>query len=73
MIDQKTKETYELPAEGFIRAGDVAKLLSIGRSTLHAWCACGRFPKAVQIGPQAARWNVKVVRQWIEERSGGAV
>ncbi|MGF6936962.1 putative DNA-binding transcriptional regulator AlpA [Paraburkholderia sp. UCT70] len=71
-MTEKSRGAYTMPAEGLIRADDVAKVLSIGLSTLHAWCAIGRFPKAVQIGPQAARWNVKVVRQWIEERSGGA-
>ena len=70
-MTEKSSGTYTMPAEGFIGAAELCKVLAIGRSTLYSWCACGRFPKALQIGPQAARWNVKTVRQFIEDRSNG--
>jgi len=43
---------------------EVSTRLGIGRSTLWAWVAQGRFPAPVKIGPRASRWTDSSIRQW---------
>lgn len=71
MTKPKSKETYTMPAEGFIRAAQFAQVLSISESTLRQWVADGDVPKPVRLGPKASAWNVQLVRAWISERSRG--
>ena len=72
MTKRKNQEPYTMPPEGFIRAAQVARVLSISESTLRQWIADGVVPKPIQLGPKASAWNVDVVRAWIADRSTSA-
>lgn len=43
---------------------EVSAMLGIGRSTLWAWVAQGRFPAPLKIGPRTSRWSDRVIQQW---------
>ena len=51
----------------FMRAKEVMATLGIGKSTLYAWIAAGKFPKPVQLpGGGATAWVSTEVAAWME-------
>lgn len=47
-----------------VDADTVAKLLSISKSSLHAFNATGQLPKPVRLG-RAVRWNLEELKAWV--------
>lgn len=45
------------------------RLGGITRSTLWRWVKAGRFPKPVQLGPQAVGWLEHEIDAWLEARA----
>jgi len=52
----------------FIKLNTVADRVGLGRSTLLAWEATGRFPRAVRLSPTVRVWLEEDVDNWILER-----
>ena len=59
--------SFTLPATGYARLPVVAGVSSIAHSTVWKWCAQGRFPKPVKIGPNCSAWRVSDVRAWLAD------
>ncbi|WP_085044710.1 helix-turn-helix transcriptional regulator [Aeromonas salmonicida] len=59
----------ELPIDGFVRAGTLAKVLGISVVTVWRWSAAGKLPKPVKISGKVTGWPVADVRAWIAEKS----
>ena len=51
----------------FIRATEVAKRLSIAKSTLYLWISRDFFPKPTKLGVTAV-WRNSKVTQWILDK-----
>ena len=51
-----------------LRPKDVCERLRIGRSTLYAWVAQGRFPRQVRYGVRAVGWRSDDVERWLKSR-----
>ena len=66
-----TSNGYVLPAEGFVRLGDVLKVVPVGRSSWWAGVAAGRYPSPVKLGPRTTAWRVDDIRRLIGELSEG--
>lgn len=50
----------------FMRAKEVTAAIGIGKSTLYAWAAAGKFPKPVQLpGGGATAWVSTEVAAWM--------
>lgn len=60
-------ENITLPAEGFVRAKVLHKILGIGLATFYDYVADGRFPRGIKLSPRVTAWNVADVRRWIAE------
>jgi len=52
----------------FIRLESVAAQVGMGKSTLLAWEATGRFPRAVRLSPTLRVWLQDDVDSWILEQ-----
>lgn len=61
----KTKTTIELPQEGFIRAGTLAKVLGVAVVTVWRWSAKGTFPQPVKLSMRVTAWRAEEVRAWM--------
>ena len=49
----------------FLRLAEVASLTTMGESTILAWEATGKFPRAVRISPGKRVWRTSDVEQWV--------
>lgn len=49
----------------YIRAKELAKILSISRVTLWRWANSGHLPKPVHIGPRTVLWSVDEINNWL--------
>ena len=67
----------DLPVTGFLRIrqiiGDpkatppIPALIPVGRSTLWAGVAAGRYPEPVKLGPRVTAWRVQDILALIEQ------
>lgn len=55
----------ELPAEGFVRVGTLAKVLGIAKVTVWRWTAKGSFPQPVKLSERVTAWRAEEVRDWM--------
>lgn len=60
------KVPFTIPEIGYLRLPQVLRLIPIGKSTLWAWVAAGKFPKPVKLGPRTSVWRVGDVKAFIE-------
>lgn len=42
--------------------------VKLGRSTIYALMRKGQFPEPIKIGPQAVRWRVDEINDWLADR-----
>lgn len=50
-----------------LRARDICAALGIGKSTLYAWIADGRFPASdIRLGPHTVGWDPKTIEAFID-------
>jgi len=52
----------------FIRLDEVAERVGLGKSTILAWEALTKFPKAVRLSPTLRLWLESDINQWIFEQ-----
>lgn len=52
----------------FIKLEDTSNQTSMGKSTLLAWEAAGKFPRAVRLSPTLRVWLQDDVNNWILEQ-----
>jgi predicted DNA-binding transcriptional regulator AlpA len=62
-MSTKAKST-DAPLEGFIRLGQLARLYSVSRTTIHTWRRKGILPPPVRLGPNTIAWPAEVIRDW---------
>lgn len=64
------------PAAGdedrLMRLPEVLRLTGLCRSALYDQMARGLFPHSIKIGPRAASWSARAVRDWISQRIEGS-
>jgi prophage regulatory protein len=48
-----------------LRRRAVEEIVGIGRSTLYAWVADGKFPRPVRLGVRAVGWRESDVLAWL--------
>jgi prophage regulatory protein len=51
-----------------LRLPDVRQATGLGRSTIYALIAQGRFPSPIKVSERATAWVGKEVNAWIEQR-----
>ena len=51
------------------RPTELARMLSVGRTTLYQWEREGRFPRRVNLAPGVAGWLVSDVTAWLESKA----
>jgi prophage regulatory protein len=49
----------------FLRLGEVSARATLGKSTILAWEATGRFPRAVRLSANARVWLESDINDWI--------
>ena len=54
----------------FIRLPEVSKLTGLGKSTILAWEAAGKFPTAIRLSATMRVWLEKDITNWILQKSG---
>jgi prophage regulatory protein len=62
----------ELPAEGFVRVGTLARLLGIATVTVWRWTANGKLPKPVKLSERVTAWRAEEVRNWMNAQGKAA-
>ena len=62
------KETKTAQKPYIYRPSECARVVGIGRSTLYAWEAQGRFPKRVNLAGNVAGWLVSDVEAWLSSK-----
>ena len=60
------KKSYASVEPRLINASDVARMLSISKTTLWRLPASGRLPRPLRIGG-SVRWRITDIRAWIED------
>ena len=55
----------QLSPPRFIRLDEVAERVGLGKSTILAWEALTKFPKAVRLSPTLRLWLESDIDQWI--------
>jgi prophage regulatory protein len=53
----------------FLRISEVAKITSLGKSTICLWVAQGKFPSPVKLSPTVKVWKEQELLSWIEEQA----
>jgi len=53
-----------------LKLEEVMQITGLGRSTLYALVKSGGFPRQVQLGPRAVRWDSRAVEKWLAEKLG---
>lgn len=53
-----------------LRLDEVVAMTGLSRSSLYAMAKRGDFPKQIQIGPRAVRWDSRAVESWLAEKLG---
>lgn len=48
-----------------LRLEEVMSMTGLSRSSIYAMSKQGSFPKQIQIGPRAVRWNSQTVEAWL--------
>ena len=48
---------------------DLVKLLRISEATIYRRIKDGKFPKAIELGPQVRRWRSCTIQKWIVEQA----
>ena len=56
---------YTLPAEGFVRANNVLKVIPSSRAAFLEDVKAGRFPQPVRLGVRRIAWRVEDIRAYI--------
>ena len=56
------------PTPRFIKLDAAAAQVGMGKSTLLAWEATGRFPRAVRLSPTLRVWLESDIEKWILEQ-----
>jgi len=64
------KSEKQLSPPRFIRLDEVAERVGLGKSTILAWEALTKFPKAVRLSPTLRLWLESDINQWIFEQHG---
>ena len=59
-------ESYQLPNTGFVRLGDVLKVIPVSKTTWWKGIQTGRFPKPVKLSERTTAWHVDEIRSLIE-------
>ena len=54
----------------FIRLPEVALLTGLGKSTILAWEATGKFPEATRLSATMRVWLEQDITNWILQKSG---
>lgn len=54
-----------------MRLPEVLRLTGMCRSALYDQMSRGEFPRSIKIGPRAASWSARAVRNWISQRVEG--
>ena len=53
----------------FVRLDQVAQRTSLGKSTILAWEASGKFPRAVRLSATLRVWLESDIDNWIADKS----
>jgi predicted DNA-binding transcriptional regulator AlpA len=53
----------------FVRLEQVAKRTSLGKSTVLAWEATGKFPKAIRLSATLRVWLESDINNWIVSKT----
>jgi len=65
-VAREDKHDYE----PLLSLADLARMLGVGRRTLHTWRAAGHLPEPdFKIG-QTLRWRRKTIERWIDKGGG---
>ena len=51
-----------------LRLREVTERYGLGRSTIYRLMNHGRFPKPIQLGPNAVAWRVEDLEEWLASR-----
>lgn len=51
-----------------LRLPDVVQATGLGRSTIYAKIAAGKFPAPVKLGARAVAWPEALVAEWLANR-----
>lgn len=51
-----------------LRVNDVTAMIGVSRRTLCRWRETGRFPEALQLGPNTIGWPRHVIEEWLADR-----
>lgn len=54
----------------FHRIQSVSEKTSLGKSTILAWEATGKFPKAIRLSPTLRVWSEKTIVDWMRQQEG---
>jgi prophage regulatory protein len=54
------------------RVKDLVAMLNVSSQTLWRWERNGRFPKRIQLGPNAVGWPAEEIHNWLITRPRGA-
>jgi prophage regulatory protein len=69
MDTQSTIEgRHSLAPRQIYRIREVIRITGLGRSTLYAYIAAGKFPRPLRLGVRAVGWSSDAVFQWLAER-----
>lgn len=52
----------------YIRARELAELLSVSRATIWRWTKTGELPPPSKIGLRAVVWSIDEVKTWVQAR-----
>jgi predicted DNA-binding transcriptional regulator AlpA len=58
----------QAPLPTFLRWPQVAQIVGLSRSRVHALVAEGKFPKPIKLGTRASAWIESEVHAWIKSR-----
>jgi prophage regulatory protein len=65
----KMSSSSELPAEGFIRADTLLRIVPYSKATLWRKVKNGTFPLPLKLSERITAWRVEDIREWIADHN----
>jgi len=56
-------------SDRYLRVHEVAEMLSVGKSTIWAWCKAGKFPAAIKLGDRVTVWRLSEIEEWVSSKN----
>ena len=57
-----------MTSDRYMRVNEVAEMLSVGKSTIWAWCKGNKFPAPIRLSERVTVWRLSEIEEWVNSK-----